>query len=180
MPTMLTISCVPAALFFIIMMFIWSSSTTYISGRIVYVCMNLCKLSNLFCLSATTYSNAEFSHSIMKSGFQQYLENEIPYHLKEKVEVGKDLAIPVLNIKGDSKEVSSIVKDRIEKIKTANKIYSGIFDHRFSIWRIGSSKYGMLLEIVFALSVDQGIIYGVSDEVDTAYSSKTDNGLEFV
>nr|GFA54035.1 hypothetical protein [Tanacetum cinerariifolium] len=44
----------------------------------------------------------------------------------------------------------------------------------------GSSKYGVLLEIMFALSVDQGIIYGSFDEVDTAYSSKSGNGHEFV
>nr|GEV74530.1 hypothetical protein [Tanacetum cinerariifolium] len=29
---------------------------------------------------------------------------------------------------------------------------------------------------MFALSVDQGILYGVSDEMDTAYSSKSGNG----
>ncbi|GJR96513.1 hypothetical protein Tco_0268687 [Tanacetum coccineum] len=46
--------------------------------------------------------------------------------------------------------------------------------------RCWSSKFGVLLEIVFDLSVDQGIIYGVSDEVDMAYSSKSGNGLEFV
>ncbi|GKB54424.1 reverse transcriptase domain, reverse transcriptase zinc-binding domain protein [Tanacetum coccineum] len=42
------------------------------------------------------------------------------------------------------------------------KVPSSFFDHD------GSS------------SVDQGIIYGVSDEVDMAYSSKSGNGLEFV
>ncbi|GJZ42102.1 hypothetical protein Tco_0588988 [Tanacetum coccineum] len=36
------------------------------------------------------------------------------------------------------------------------------------------------LEIVFALNVDQNIIYGVSAEVDTEYSSKSGNGLEFI
>ncbi|GJX22096.1 hypothetical protein Tco_1152200 [Tanacetum coccineum] len=30
------------------------------------------------------------------------------------------------------------------------------------------------------LNIDQGFIYGVSDELDTAYSLKSGNGLEFV
>lgn len=78
MPNMLTISGVPAALFFIIMLFIWSSSTTYISNT---------------------------SHKNPSTSVERSVRSD------HKVEVTRDL-----------KEVSSIVNDRIEKIKTANKI----------------------------------------------------------
>ncbi|GKE99552.1 hypothetical protein Tco_0022903, partial [Tanacetum coccineum] len=43
-------------------------------------------------------------------------------------------------------------------------------------WLFG---YGELAEIVLLMVFDQSIIYGVSADVDTAYSSKSGNGLEF-
>ncbi|GJR38328.1 hypothetical protein Tco_1214012 [Tanacetum coccineum] len=39
--------------------------------------------------------------------------------------------------------------------------------------------YGELAENVFLMVFDQSIIYGVSIDVNTAYSSKSGNGLEF-
>ncbi|GJS18021.1 hypothetical protein Tco_0412493 [Tanacetum coccineum] len=39
--------------------------------------------------------------------------------------------------------------------------------------------YGELAENVFLMVFDQSIIYGVSVDVNTAYSSKSGNGLEF-
>ncbi|GJY96804.1 hypothetical protein Tco_0513714 [Tanacetum coccineum] len=52
------------------------------------------------------------------------------------------------------------------------------------ILRIGPPRYGVsdlleLAENVLLMVFDQSIIYGVSTDVDTAYSSKSDNGLEF-
>ncbi|GJT07873.1 ty3-gypsy retrotransposon protein [Tanacetum coccineum] len=43
-------------------------------------------------------------------------------------------------------------------------------------WLFG---YGELAENVLLMVFDQSIIYGVSADVDTAYSSKSGNGLEF-
>ncbi|GJR38330.1 hypothetical protein Tco_1214014 [Tanacetum coccineum] len=51
---------------------------------------------------------------------------------------------------------------------------SGYFDTAY--WLIG---YGELAENVFLMVFDQSIIYGISVDVDTAYSSKSGNGLEF-
>ncbi|GJS67446.1 hypothetical protein Tco_0682010 [Tanacetum coccineum] len=55
----------------------------------------------------------------------------------------------------------------------------------YNLARRQYSVYGLLdtaywLEIMFALNVDQSIIYGISANVDTAYYSKSSNGLEFV
>ncbi|GJS27952.1 reverse transcriptase domain-containing protein [Tanacetum coccineum] len=44
----------------------------------------------------------------------------------------------------------------------------------------GASGYGVLAVNVFLQNVDQSILYGVSADVDTTYSSKSGNGLEFV
>ncbi|GKC51118.1 hypothetical protein Tco_1073863, partial [Tanacetum coccineum] len=43
-------------------------------------------------------------------------------------------------------------------------------------WHFG---YGELAENVLLMVFDQNIIYGVSADVDTTYSSKSGNGLEF-
>ncbi|GKB63059.1 hypothetical protein Tco_0919245, partial [Tanacetum coccineum] len=43
-------------------------------------------------------------------------------------------------------------------------------------WLFG---YGELAENVLLMIFDQSIIYGVSADMDTAYSSKSGNGLEF-
>ncbi|GKD36840.1 hypothetical protein Tco_1257047 [Tanacetum coccineum] len=46
--------------------------------------------------------------------------------------------------------------------------------------RIGLLGYGVLAENVLFLIFDQGIIYDVYTDVDTTYSSKSSNGLEFL
>ncbi|KAL6986229.1 hypothetical protein U1Q18_019597 [Sarracenia purpurea var. burkii] len=50
---------VPAALLFLILVFLWSSSTTIISGNILHVCVSSRKLNNLYCLSAGAQPNLE-------------------------------------------------------------------------------------------------------------------------
>ncbi|GAB4856860.1 hypothetical protein Ancab_014779 [Ancistrocladus abbreviatus] len=49
-----SLSRVPAAIFLLFLIFLWSSSSTFISGSIVHVCVTSRKLSNLYCLSAGT------------------------------------------------------------------------------------------------------------------------------
>ncbi|KAI3707009.1 hypothetical protein L6452_25164 [Arctium lappa] len=104
----------PAALFFMILMLVWSSSTTYISGRIVHVCVSSRKLSNLYCLSATTQPNAEFHLPFTNSSSQGFLEKGIPV-LEEKLEKEEGFAIPDnsvnRNLKGDAQEVSYVLED---------------------------------------------------------------------
>ncbi|GKC94819.1 hypothetical protein Tco_1160261, partial [Tanacetum coccineum] len=46
--------------------------------------------------------------------------------------------------------------------------------------RIGSSGYGVLAVNVLLLNVDQSNLYGIFVVVDTAYSSKSGNGLDLV
>ncbi|XP_057801074.1 xyloglucan-specific galacturonosyltransferase 1-like [Salvia miltiorrhiza] len=48
---------VPAAFFILAFIYIWSSSTTILSGDIVHVCVSSRKLNNLYCLSAGTQPN---------------------------------------------------------------------------------------------------------------------------
>ncbi|KAK9079655.1 hypothetical protein SSX86_001328 [Deinandra increscens subsp. villosa] len=107
----------PTALFFMILMFAWSSSTTYISGRIVHVCVSSRKLSNLYCLSATTHPNGSFQLPFMNSSSQEFLEKRIPI-VEEKLEKEKGLVSDVSsdnsvnrNLKGDSKEVYNVIQN---------------------------------------------------------------------
>ncbi|GJT16487.1 hypothetical protein Tco_0875193 [Tanacetum coccineum] len=44
----------------------------------------------------------------------------------------------------------------------------------------GASGYGILAANVLLLNVDRSILYDVSDDVDTSYSSKLGNGLDLV
>ncbi|KAL8244904.1 hypothetical protein R6Q59_011162 [Mikania micrantha] len=108
----------PTALFFMVLMFVWSSSTTYISGRIVHVCVSSRKLSNLYCLSATTHPNENFQLPFTNSSAQEFLENKIPI-LEEKLEKEEGLVTSVLNensvnrnLKGESKEVSNVILNK--------------------------------------------------------------------
>ncbi|GKE54875.1 hypothetical protein Tco_1490031 [Tanacetum coccineum] len=66
--------------------------------------------------------------------------------------------------------------------------WRGLHDYNILEYSSSSSLYGVLdlldtaywMEVVLVLNVDQNIIYEVSADVDTAYSSKSGNGLEFV
>ncbi|GKA48982.1 putative reverse transcriptase domain-containing protein [Tanacetum coccineum] len=57
-------------------------------------------------------------------------------------------------------------------------LYSRIFFNRLLIRRIDASGYGVLGYSHHGF--DQSFIYGISADVDTTYSSKSGNGLEFV
>ncbi|GKA19719.1 ribonuclease H-like domain-containing protein [Tanacetum coccineum] len=78
-------------------------------------------------------------------------------------------------------------------------IQNQLLDYSLYLLLLGKAKksvrlmmeklFGMELKLILATSklntarhylLYQGFIYGVSDELDTAYSSKSDNGLEFV
>ncbi|GJU31063.1 hypothetical protein Tco_1174652 [Tanacetum coccineum] len=57
--------------------------------------------------------------------------------------------------------------------------YSGTMYCISWVRRIELLRYGVLAESVFFLIFNQSIIYDVNTDVDTAYSSKSGNGLEF-
>lgn len=50
---------IPALIVLLLFIFLWSSSTTIISGKIVHVCVSSRKLNNLYCISAGTQTNFE-------------------------------------------------------------------------------------------------------------------------
>ncbi|XP_076898645.1 putative xyloglucan galactosyltransferase GT20 [Bidens hawaiensis] len=95
----------PTALFFMILIFVWSSSTTYISGRIVHVCISSRKLTNLYCLSATTHPNEQFQLPFTNSSSvleEKLVENPTAF---VDTRVGNEV---VTHLKGESKEVSNL------------------------------------------------------------------------
>ncbi|CAI0414431.1 unnamed protein product [Linum tenue] len=49
-----TLSRIPLAIFLLILVYIWSSSTTIMSGHVVHLCLSSRKLNDLYCLSAGT------------------------------------------------------------------------------------------------------------------------------
>lgn len=61
------VSRIPAAILLLILVFLWSSSTTIISGNIVHVCISSRKLNNLYCLSAGTQPNFEIPIPIINN-----------------------------------------------------------------------------------------------------------------
>ncbi|GJS35997.1 hypothetical protein Tco_0534379, partial [Tanacetum coccineum] len=62
--------------------------------------------------------------------------------------------------------------------------WRGLYDYNIMEYSSPASLYGVLdlldraywMEVVLVLNVDQSIIYGVSADVHTAYSSKSGNG----
>lgn len=50
---------IPALIVLLFLIFLWSSSTTIISGKILHVCVSSRKLNNLYCISAGTQTNFE-------------------------------------------------------------------------------------------------------------------------
>ncbi|XP_024934470.3 xyloglucan-specific galacturonosyltransferase 1 [Ziziphus jujuba] len=56
------LSRIPAAILILFLVFVWSSSTTIISGNIVHVCVSSRKLNNLYCLSAGSQPNFDIPH----------------------------------------------------------------------------------------------------------------------
>ncbi|XP_007040203.2 PREDICTED: probable xyloglucan galactosyltransferase GT20 [Theobroma cacao] len=90
---------IPAAILLLILIFLWSSSTTIISGKFVHVCISSRKLNNLYCLSAGTQPNFEIP---------------IPAH-------NNSLISP--NISASIREVVNIVRDDPDSI-VSNRVHN--------------------------------------------------------
>ncbi|KAF3680943.1 putative copper-transporting ATPase HMA5-like [Capsicum annuum] len=52
---------IPSIVLILILIFLWSSSTTIISGKVVHVCISLRKLNDLYCISAGTEPNLDIA-----------------------------------------------------------------------------------------------------------------------
>ncbi|KAL3743059.1 hypothetical protein ACJRO7_018372 [Eucalyptus globulus] len=58
---------VPAVILLFVLIFLWSSSATIISGNMVHVCVSSRKLNNLYCLSAGAQPNFEISLPVVRN-----------------------------------------------------------------------------------------------------------------
>jgi hypothetical protein len=63
------LSRIPLGILLLILVYLWSSSTTIISGKIVHICVSSRKLSNLYCLSAGTQPNFEIPVPLINNSF---------------------------------------------------------------------------------------------------------------
>lgn len=86
---------IPLAIFLLILIFLWSSSTTIISGKFVHVCVSSRKLNNLYCLSAGTQPNFEIPIPA--------LNNNISTGIKEVVDIVQEVPDPIVNNGSDGK-----------------------------------------------------------------------------
>lgn len=96
---------VPVTIFLMILLVLWSCTTTIISGNIVHICVSSRKLNNLYCLSAGSNPNFQIpispttgssigDHGSIKIGTQGYpddvLENSTNLSIKEFLSVVHD------------------------------------------------------------------------------------------
>lgn len=125
------LSRIPALTVLLILLFLWSSSTTIISGNIVHVCISSRKLSNLYCLSAGSQPSFEIpntnngSTSVRPSDVIR--EINVSSSINDSVkEVGVVVSPINNNITGIANVVGKypnlIVTDRNEEVENAKKI----------------------------------------------------------
>ncbi|KAK6137496.1 hypothetical protein DH2020_028749 [Rehmannia glutinosa] len=84
---------VPAAIFVLVFIYVWSSSTAIFSGDVVHVCVSSRKLNNLYCLSAGTQPNFEIPVSVVKNSSSRVDGEE----LKEVADFGIKIDVPIAN-----------------------------------------------------------------------------------
>ncbi|KAL2517096.1 Exostosin family protein [Abeliophyllum distichum] len=60
---------IPGVVFLLILIYIWSSSTSIISGNVVHLCVSSRKLNNLYCLSAGTQPSLEIPVSLVNDSY---------------------------------------------------------------------------------------------------------------
>ncbi|KAJ0104565.1 hypothetical protein Patl1_17761 [Pistacia atlantica] len=88
---------IPFAVFLLILIFVWSSSATIISGNVVRVCVSSRKLSNLYCLSAGTEGNFEIP--VPRNNFTNSNDDS---NVKDFVNVFQDKTGPVITANVDN------------------------------------------------------------------------------
>ncbi|XVF10615.1 hypothetical protein REPUB_Repub07fG0197900 [Reevesia pubescens] len=85
---------IPVAIFLLILILIWSSSTTIISGKFVHVCVSSRKLNNLYCLSAGTQPNFEIPIPALNNSSTTH---NISASIKEVVNIVRDDPDPIVS-----------------------------------------------------------------------------------
>ncbi|OWM72033.1 hypothetical protein CDL15_Pgr017916 [Punica granatum] len=110
---------IPVAVLLLFLLFLWSSSTTIISGKIVHVCVSSRKLNNLYCLSAGAQSQPSFELPEVPvfRNISRVLSNDEDI-TKETAGAARESSLPVLTFSGipsidrnSSKAVSSVVPE---------------------------------------------------------------------
>ncbi|KAK8514775.1 hypothetical protein V6N13_103075 [Hibiscus sabdariffa] len=103
---------IPAAIFLLILIFLWSSSTTIISGKFVHVCVSSRKLNNLYCLSAGTQPNFEIP--IQALNYNGSISPNISASIKEVVDIAREDSDSIIGNRvqnnGSDDEVAFAVK----------------------------------------------------------------------
>ncbi|KAF8380258.1 hypothetical protein HHK36_027742 [Tetracentron sinense] len=103
---------IPTAILLFMLIFIWSSSTTIISGSFVHVCVSSRKLSNLYCLSAGTQPSFEVPIPIINNSISTDTSTRFNGDMKEIVDV-----VPVIK-----NSINGSRSDRHEEIANAVKV----------------------------------------------------------
>ncbi|XP_044487704.1 xyloglucan-specific galacturonosyltransferase 1 [Mangifera indica] len=98
---------VPLVIFLLILVFLWSSSATIISGHVVRVCVSSRKLNNLYCLSAGTEGNIEIP--VPRNVFTNASNNS---NVKDFVAVFDDQTGPVVRAHFDNRGKGGAERDK--------------------------------------------------------------------
>lgn len=109
---------IPTALILLILIFLWSTSTTIISGNIVHICLSSRKLNNLYCVSAGTQPNFQIPVSLINGSTTSISKEEnddgssvrTVYNSREKGDLDSDT---LLNggIKDKTNDVGSVLQE---------------------------------------------------------------------
>ncbi|XP_031278420.1 probable xyloglucan galactosyltransferase GT20 [Pistacia vera] len=104
---------IPFAVFLLILIFVWSSSATIISGNVVRVCVSSRKLSNLYCLSAGTEGNFEIP--VPRNNFTNSNDDS---NVKDFVNVFQDKTDPAIrtHVYNDAEDEAELAKKVVEDI----------------------------------------------------------------
>ncbi|XVF51501.1 hypothetical protein PTKIN_Ptkin04bG0190000 [Pterospermum kingtungense] len=106
---------IPAVIFLLILIFLWSSSTTIISGKFVHVCVSSRKLNNFYCLSAGTQPNFEIPIRVVNN---TSISPNISASIKEVVDVVGDESDAIIShrvLNNDSDGEVAFAKKVVEK-----------------------------------------------------------------
>ncbi|XP_019238683.1 PREDICTED: xyloglucan-specific galacturonosyltransferase 1-like [Nicotiana attenuata] len=109
---------IPTIVLILILIFLWSSSTTIISGKVVHICVSSRKLNNLYCISAGTEPNLDTPSSLLNGTSPSILvdtkhtpSNVVDVLLKESSRLG----IPTPMVNESSTSTNNVVDDLLKE-----------------------------------------------------------------
>ncbi|KAK6158180.1 hypothetical protein DH2020_005494 [Rehmannia glutinosa] len=165
---------VPAAIFVLVFIYVWSSSTAIFSGNVVHVCVSSRKLNNLYCLSAGTQPNFEIPVSVVKNSSSNGEE------IKQVADFGIKIDVPIANdsstsrINGNAIISSGKMATKLWKTltgKSRNSYKRSVLDLKFEPRDIMRGKRDLRLRIAIEVQQRLALPMRRNDPVD---SSKND------